>query len=297
MIARKSPFLTAIALLFVLCRPLAAAEEPQFFDADGVSIRYVDMGQGEPVVLVHGFAANFAVNWAMPGTLAALSKDYRVIALDVRGHGGSEKPHDDAKYGEEMADDVIRLLDHLKIERAHLVGYSMGAFITNNLVARHPQRILSATLGGGGWMRANDERMLVLKLLAESLEKGEGITPLLIALSPSGLPKRTVEQTQLTNRMLMLANDQQALAAVARTMSRLAVTEEQLKANRVPVLAIIGEVDPLKVGVDELEDVMPNLDVVVIDKGDHLSTLWSPKFVESVKGFLAAHRAGSGTAN
>lgn len=289
---RKPWFYPIAALLLFLCRPLNAADKPQFFHSDGVRIRYIDMGKGEPVVLVHGFAATFALNWALPGTLAALSKDYRVIALDVRGHGGSDKPHDDALYGEEMANDVIRLLDHLKIERAHIVGYSMGAFITNNLVARHPERILSATLGGGGWMRPGDQRLLVLDVLADSLDKGRGITPLLLALTPSGVPKRTTEQTQLTNRMFMLANDQKALASVARTMNRLAVTEQQLKGNRVPVLAIIGEIDPLKVGVDELEGVMPHLNVVVIDNADHLATFWSPKFVESLKTFLAAHPTG-----
>ena len=296
MTVRRIFAVSRLALLFVLCRPLAAAELPQFFDSDGVRIRYIDVGTGEPVVLVHGFAASFALNWALPGTLAELRKDYRVIALDIRGHGGSGKPHGDDQYGEMMADDVVRLLDHLKIERAHIVGYSMGAFITNNLVARHPERILSATLGGGGWMRPNDQRLAVLKLLAESLERGEGITPLLIALTPSGLPKRTTEQTEFTNRMFMLANDQKALAAVARTMIRLSVTEEQLKHNRVPTLAIIGEIDPLKVGVVELEDVMPNLDVVVIEKADHMTTFWSPKFVESLRTFLAAHPAKSGDA-
>ena len=280
--------IAAFGLLLFVSSPLAAAE-PQFFDAGGVRVRYLDVGTGEPVVLVHGFAVSYALNWGAPGVIEALSRDYRVIALDVRGHGGSEKPHDDARYGEEMATDVIRLLDHLKIEKAHLVGYSMGAFITNKLVAGHPERIASATLGGGGWIRPNDERLQVLSLLADSLEKGEGITPLMIALSPSGLPKPNPDQIQLTNRMLMLANDQKALAAVARTMTRLSVQEESLKANRVPALAIIGEVDPLKIGVDELEEVMPNLEVVVIDKADHMTTFLSPVFLKSLKDFLAAH--------
>jgi len=118
------------------------------FDSDGVQIHYIVQGKedGEPVLLIHGFSVNSEMLW--DPVLKALAKDYKLIAMDCRGHGGSEKPHDPAKYGLEMTKDAVRLLDHLKIDKAHVVGYSMGGSITLQLAARHPERLRTATLGG-----------------------------------------------------------------------------------------------------------------------------------------------------
>src|ERR1035438_4357252 len=112
--------------------------QPHTFDSEGVHIRYTVEGKGEPVVLIHGLYANAQMNWRGPGIIKALAKNYEVIALDVRGHGGSGKPKEEDAYGVEMAEDVIQLLDHLKIQKAHLVGYSMGGMITMKLLTRNP---------------------------------------------------------------------------------------------------------------------------------------------------------------
>ena len=261
----------------------------QFFDSDGVKIHYVMAGEGEPVILIHGFTASAVLNWQQPGVFDALADDYQVVALDNRGHGVSGKPREAEKYGVEMVRDVLRLMDHLEIERAHVVGYSMGGFITNKLISLHPERVISATLGGAGWTRENDERMSFLEILATSLEEGRGIGPLVTQLNPEGQPAPTEQQIQAMNQMLLLTNDPKALAAVARGMSKLAVPEEAVRQNEVPVLAIIGEVDPLKAGVDALEEVMPALQVVVIEGADHMNAFRHPLFVESLKGFLAEH--------
>ncbi len=133
----------------------AAAERPEFqtFDSNGVKIAYVVQGKGEPVVFIHGYLSSAGINWMLPGITTLLAKDFQVIAVDVRGHGRSDKPTKEDAYGEELVEDVARLLDHLKIEKAHLVGYSMGGIITANFVVKHPDRVLSATLGGMGWLR------------------------------------------------------------------------------------------------------------------------------------------------
>jgi len=259
-----------------------------FFPSNGVKLHYVEEGSGEPVVMLHGFTINGRINWDLPGITGVLKKKYRVITLDARGHGRSEKPHDPARYGVEMVEDVVRLMDHLHIERAHVVGYSMGGFITNKLVTLHPDRVISATLGGAGWGRADDPPKF-LDALAVSLEQGKGITPLLIALNPPGSPPPTEEHLRFANQMLTFTNDQKALAAVVRGMPGLAVPREALEKNRVPVLAIVGEFDPLKVGVDALDGVMPNLKIVVVPGADHMSTFYEPQFVETLSGFLAAH--------
>ena len=91
------------------------------------------------MVLVHGFTANIQVQWGVPGVITKLEPDYKVIALDNRGHGKSDKPHDPKLYGPESVNDVVRLLDHLKIEKAHIVGYSMGG-VHDELSRRQPSR-------------------------------------------------------------------------------------------------------------------------------------------------------------
>ena len=127
--------------------------EEGYFDSNGVKIHYIVEGHGEPVLLIHGFTANIQFQWALPGVIKALSPDYQVIAYDNRGHGKSDKPHDPKKYGVEMVEDAVRLLDHLKIKDAHVVGYSMAAMITSKLMATHPERVRTATLGGSGGLR------------------------------------------------------------------------------------------------------------------------------------------------
>ena len=119
------------------------------FTHDGVEIAFLDEGEGEPIVLVHGFASNKAVNWVFPGWVTALTRaGRRVIALDNRGHGESAKLYVPAAYHSSlMAEDVRGLLDHLGLGRADVMGYSMGARITAFLALIHPERVRSAVLG------------------------------------------------------------------------------------------------------------------------------------------------------
>jgi pimeloyl-ACP methyl ester carboxylesterase len=131
-----------------------AAPESRFFEAKGVKIHYLLEGTGEPVVLIHGLDSSARLNWELPGVMDALAVDHQVIALDLPGYGDSDKPGDPAAYGQQWVDDVILLLDHLKIRKAHIVGYSMGGMVALKLIAEHPERVLSGTLGGMGWLRA-----------------------------------------------------------------------------------------------------------------------------------------------
>ncbi|HET6879556.1 MAG TPA: alpha/beta hydrolase [Pirellulales bacterium] len=271
----------------------AKAAEFKYFDSDSVKLRYRVSGEGEPVLLIHGLGASIHLQWGAPGVIEALEKNYRVVAFDNRGHGRSGKPHDPALYGEEMMHDAVRLLDHLQIAKAHIVGYSMGAVITDKLLVEHPERFLTATLGGAGWVKPNDDRAEFLTEVADSLEQEKGIGPLLVKLTPEGRPKPTDDQLRMrvANKVFGFVNDQKALAAAARGMQRLAVTEEQLKQNRVPTLALVGGIDPLKITVDEMAEVMPNLTVAVIEDADHFTAFRSPQFLRELKGFLDSHAA------
>src|SRR6476660_3362979 len=124
---------------------------PSFHNGN-VEIAYLDEGAGDPIVLVHGFASSKNVNWIYPTWVSDLKKDgRRVIALDNRGHGDSAKLYDSADYEIAiMASDVIALLDHLGIERADIMGYSLGSRMTAILAREQPQRLRSAILGGIG---------------------------------------------------------------------------------------------------------------------------------------------------
>jgi pimeloyl-ACP methyl ester carboxylesterase len=227
-----------------------AADTPvvKSFDSKGAKIVYFTQGKGEPVVLIHGWLSSAGVNWALPGTSTHLAKDYKVIALDVRGHGLSDKPTKDEAYGPELVEDVVWLLDHLKITKAHIVGYSMGGIITANLASKHPDRVLSVTLGGMGWLKEGD--------LAQAFFAQIG------------------------------KNDstQNAAAVCGRSLAKLALTEHQIKSIKVPVTVIVGENDDLikKLYVEPLQKVRTDWPVVEVKGGDHLSCVIKEQFREEI---------------
>lgn len=264
----------------------ANAADPRSFDSNGVPISFMESGSGEPVILIHGFSANATLNWSLPGIVRLLQNEYRVIALDIRGHGRSGKPHDPDLYGLEVVKDVTRLMDHLDIPKAHVVGYSMGAMITCKLMTSSPERLITATLGGAGWPRADDPRQQVLDELVESLEADRGITPLLKALHPTGWPLPTDEQLRSASQMAMLINDPKALAAMMRGRDGLIVSESDLRNNNIPVLAMVGDQDPLKSMIDPMVGVCPKLEVVVIEGADHMNTFTSQAFKDNLCRFI-----------
>ena len=285
---KRFSILTILTATLLAVAPLAVAEDASF-DSDGVQIHYQIEGEGEPVVLIHGFTASTATNWIAPGIFQALAKDYRVIGIDMRGHGKSGKPHGKENYGAKMPKDVINLLDELGIAKAHIIGYSMGGFITTNIVCNYPDRVISAISGGAGWMRPGGMVSDGRNAIAESLENGSGLGPLFAALTPEGAPAMPAEQLEAINRMLMATNDPLALAGVIRGMDVLEVTEAQLKANRVPTRAIVGEIDPLREGVTAMEKVMSALDVVVVDGADHMTAFGNPAFLKAARQHLEAN--------
>jgi len=248
------------------------------------------------VVLIHSFAASAEMWDNNPQTktkiFSELAKQYRVIALDCRGHGKSDKPHDPKLYGQEMVEDVARLLDHLRIEKAHVVGYSMGAAIAGHLLVTHPERLRSVTLGGGvpSFERSKEELALE-ELAAKSLEEGKGIAPVIIAGAPPGTLKPSQELADAISRMIIGSQDQKALGASVRGGIDLQVTEDQLKANRIPVLAVYGSRD-LETMQNRLKRVATLLKarVEVIEGGDHVGTYGIPEFLNTVETFIRKQR-------
>ena len=256
--------------------PFWLGPEGRYFDSNGVSIHYTDEGKGEPVVLVHGFAATGQLNWRFTGVVDELAKQFRVIAIDVRGHGRSGKPTDAGAYGVEMGEDVIRLLDHLGIQRAHVAGYSMGGFITLHLLTRHPERILRAAVCGFGWQRPDPSALNVYDLLGNAFDHGFGFSAMASFVNPgAGIGPVRAALTDLIAGQLL---DRRAMAAVARSLKGLTVTEAALRAVNVPVLSVIGTADPLLPGVQALTDVLPHHEIVLIEGGTHRYTPRDPRF-------------------
>ncbi|MFN7998476.1 MAG: alpha/beta fold hydrolase [Bryobacteraceae bacterium] len=257
----------------------------QFFDSSGVRIRYSTEGRGEPVVLIHGAMSRLE---DLGPLLKALSTDYQVIALDLRGHGKSDKPHDSNQYGAEMSADVVRLLDHLKIKKAHVGGSSLGAAVTAKVLETWPDRVLTATLIGLAGARESD--LQLYHSLADSLERGKGLGPLALALTPAGQPPPSAEQIQKETDYVLATNDLQAIIAFMRGAKGLVVDYGKMASTGVAAHAVIGELDPFKSGVDELAKAMSSLKVTVLERTGHRCCA-SPVLQQAVKGFLDSHRA------
>lgn len=129
-----------------------------YLEHEGIRLFYTEAGEGEPIILLHGFAVNGDLNWRLTGMIETLSKEYHVVVLDQRGHGLSSKPHEPEAYGEEMTHDVIHLMDHLHIAKAHVAGYSLGGYVALKATSLHPDRLLTAGVLGAGWQDPDDER-------------------------------------------------------------------------------------------------------------------------------------------
>jgi pimeloyl-ACP methyl ester carboxylesterase len=246
-----------------------------FFDSDGVKIHYETFGQGKPIVLVHGFASSVQGNWVITGWVEALRPVRWVVALDCRGHGQSDKPHDSEAYGgENMAGDVLRLMDHLSIAKADLFGYSMGAGIATYLLAQQRERFTSVILGGIGnvFESAGGERSSI-------------ISDALLAKDPSQISSPLAKEFRAFAD-LNPNNDLEALAACARRV-RQPVDRADLADVDVPVLIVDGGNDILAINPDELAAGMPGARLVIIPDRDHLTVVPDPRFKEEVLAFLA----------
>lgn len=246
-----------------------------FFSHDDLDLAYLDEGSsaGKPILLVHGFASNRSVNWVGPGWIDTLTKaGYRAIAIDNRGHGDSDKPHDPAAYTpQRMAADAMALLDHLDIEAAHLFGYSMGARICAFAALGHGARVQRLVLGGlgngmvegvGAWDRIADA-LLAPSLADVTDERGR-------------MFRAFADQT---------AADRIALAACIQT-SRMLLTPKQIAKIHAPTLVGVGTKDDIAGAPAPLAAMMPNARAFDIERRDHMLAVGDASFKKAVLAFL-----------
>ncbi|HKS61078.1 MAG TPA: alpha/beta fold hydrolase [Xanthobacteraceae bacterium] len=243
------------------------------FTHDGVEIAYLDEGAGDPIVLVHGFASNSQVNWVQPGWVSTLTRDNRrVIALDNRGHGASTKLYDPADYHTDlMAGDAAALIAHLGLERADVMGYSLGARICAVLAARHPGCVRSLILGGVGI------KLIEVAGLHSDVARSLELPSIADVTDPMGKAFRLfAEQTK---------SDLRALAACLRG-SRQALKREDLAAVPAPTLVAAGTRDEIAGSPHELAAIFPNGRGLDITGRDHMVAVGDRIFKAGVLEFL-----------
>jgi len=278
--------LLAVFLLFG-----SALAQDRYFDAGGVRIRYVDQGSGPAVVLVHGFTGDIERSWLNTGLLPDLARDYRVLALDLRGHGHSDKPHDPHAY-DEIALDVIRLLDHLKIEKAHVVGYSLGGIIVAKLLTTHQNRFLGAVLGGAAYRRARAESADdATEAAAHEIEAGV-YRALIVSTAPTDEPPPSEEAIRARSREIAASGDLRAHAALMRARRALLVSDAEIASVRVPTLAVVGAADPALPRVQAMAKRWPGLEVEVVPGATHPTVHERgvprrPEFLRAIRRWIA----------
>ncbi|HYB95806.1 MAG TPA: alpha/beta fold hydrolase [Vicinamibacterales bacterium] len=272
----------------------AVAPADQFFDSNGVRIRFVEQGSGPAVVLMHGYTGTLDRHFIANGVFASLAADHRVIAMDLRGHGKSGKPHEPGAYGQTMAGDVVRLLDHLKIARANVVGYSLGAMIAARLVSLHPDRLSSAVFVAQLPMR--EITPFFEAFATESVKELEGDVPfksLAVALQPPGATPPSDDDIRKAVAPLVAANDVKALAALWRGYRTLLTPDDALRTATVPMLVIVGSEDTAAAGVPDLVKAHPHIRTVVVPGAQHggeQGVMRRPEFMATLRPFLAAAR-------
>ena len=266
---------------------LAAATD-RFFTSGDVSLRYRDIGRGEAVVLLHGYARSLD-GWT--DIADSLARTHRVIAFDARGFGQSTKSADPEQYTASlMAEDVVRLLDHLDLSRAHLVGHSMGAVVAANVAARHPGRVATATLVAGPFFPDSAASTQFFVPWIEALERGEGLR----AFIAWNYPALSDSAAQVASDARMAQNDPGSLLAVFRAFPGLTLTPSLAHSIRAPTLVVAGTEDRLADYSRQLARWWPGARLLEIAGADHGSVLTHPQLLAEIRTLVRSRRTSLG---
>jgi len=241
------------------------------FESDGVRLHYELHGRedGRPIVLVHGFASHYRLNWVGTGWQETLTgAGFRIIGLDCRGHGQSDKPHGKAAYTARlMAGDVHHLLDHIGVERTDYLGFSMGARIGLQFVLDHPERVGKAVLAGLGVKGAIDQ------------------APEIARAFRGGTPETPIADSFYKFASGHKGNDLEALASCIEGLER-DLDPARLARITTPILVVIGDRDELASGAHELGEWCPAGRLGTGRGRDDVGTVPAREFKQAALGFL-----------
>lgn len=244
----------------------------QYFEArDGEVLAYREMGEGRPVVLIHGFFSKATVNWVRYGHAARLAeRGYRVIMPDLRGHGDSARPHDPSAYPPDvLADDGFALISHLGLTDYDLGGYSLGGRTTIRMLVRGatPRRAIVGGIGLDG--------------IVDTKGRGENFRHILTNL---GTFQRGTAEWMAEAFLKTVGNDPVALLHVLDTFVDTARSD--LERIEIPTLVVIGAEDHDTGSGEDLAAVLPQGRYAVIP-GNHMSAVTKPDLGIAMVDFLA----------
>ena len=244
------------------------------FNSAGVDIAYEEAGDGFPILLIHGFASNGRVNWWDTRWVKTLVQaGRRVITFDHRGHGQSGKLYDSARYpASEMAEDARRLLDHLGIPQADVMGYSMGARVSAFLTLAHPGRVRKAVFAG----------------LASRMITGVGGAEAIAGALEAESAEDVADPGARAFRLFadQTKSDRKALAACIRA-SREKISADELSRISVPVLVVAGEKDDVAGDVETLVEAIPGARGVTLPNRNHMNAVGDRGYKDAVLAFLS----------
>ena len=282
----------------------------QTLDSNGLPIYYTVEGhtKADPVILIHGLAAHADINWRRPGINEMLAPDFHVVAFDLRGHGLSGRPYDPAAYGLQTVEDITRLMDHLKIEKAHLAGYSLGGFIALKFATLHPERCLSLAICASGWKDPADPEPIrspykddpnarlppderkhrrMMESLKVSWNRPEVYPAGILAWSmPADFNPLKAARDYFGDRVV----DREAIRALKKSLIAFSVTADELKGIQIPTLCLMGQNDGLKPYALDLKEAMPQAELVLLDGANHVTTVLNGEFQDKLREFFLAHR-------
>ena len=257
--------------------PRLAMAPDQLLTAEGVTLRYKELGAGDAVVLIHGYTASLE---SLTPLADSLAPTHRVIALDVRGFGKSSKFAEASRFGQHLVDDVVRLMDHLKVDRAHLIGHSMGALIAANVAARYPARVSSAALVAGPFYADKATFTKEAARWTADLESGKGLTNFLQWLFPKMAPAMAAGMSE----QAVKGNDLPSLIAVMRSLPELAI--EGLRARDVPAVVAVGTGDPLHPLSVRFAKSSDGVKLLELNGADHITVIANPEVGRAMRELL-----------
>jgi pimeloyl-ACP methyl ester carboxylesterase len=289
----------AIRLAMVACAaalfaaPVHASEptDGYFTTSDGIKIHYLTQGTvGSWVVLIHGYTGNAQGNWFDNGVAPALAKKHRVVAIDCRNHGKSDKPE---LGGRGLARDVVELMDHLKIQKAHVHGYSMGGSITAQLLATIPDRIVTAAFGGSGVRETDPEKAKA----AEALDS-KGVDPQEVdarrGLRIHAAMANGMSEDAATKQVDEQLKTEAAAGATPQVAAGTRTPPPQVQIDltqvKIPVIAIIGEYDSPNARTARMQRELPGFKLTLLPGKSHLTAIAAPympkEYVETLVAFV-----------